>query len=113
LPTLKLVEPITESRLESWIRAQGGEERIWIRPILGRDVRAVLSFKTDQGKREAIIQWISRGGRLDTFLREFKGSGIKGLTDIIACLNGGYSPSKDTWGTQYIELTTDPLNEAK
>jgi hypothetical protein len=109
MPTLRPVAPLTERQLIGWINAQGGEAHVWIRPIPGRDPRLILTISTDAKKREEIITWMANGGgRLDIFLSKFKHLGMKGLTDVLACLNGGYSPHKKTWGTPYIELTTDP-----
>ncbi len=101
------VSPVPEHLLELWIKAHGGPDRVYIQPIDGHDPRDLITYETPQGNRKEILQWMSRGGRLDDLLRFGKPLGIKRYTDVLAGLNGGYSEISKFWGTPFIRLTTD------
>lgn len=67
------------------------------------------------GKR-ASIAWMLVNGfkgdhRLDTIVREAGKLGMSGskCADIVAALNGGFSPSSKTYGTAYVRIAAYPV----
>lgn len=104
--------PITAAQVWQFINEKAGGNptnvRIVVLPNVDKKSATPLPYTNTQraGKRATINLALVQGGTLAEWnsVAVANGASKAGLGDLLAALNGGYTPSSKFWGTPYIRL---------